>query len=167
NCSFGDESMFLHSMKKVNDLLYLETKDSILYAFNVSNTTAPTFEGDFSISGYESEIKVYGNFAVAVEGSYLDKILVIYNITSFDSITLVDSYNISGYETYRFEAFQDIIFVSEYNDFLVFDWSDPTNITYITLIDPPYFKKVGFNTFWMLPSMLLVACLVRKRKLKR
>ncbi|MHA1187694.1 MAG: hypothetical protein ACTSSK_12630, partial [Candidatus Heimdallarchaeota archaeon] len=64
NCSFGDESMYLPSMKKVNDMLYLETKDSILYAFNVSNTTAPTFEGDFSISGYESEIKVYGNFAV-------------------------------------------------------------------------------------------------------
>jgi hypothetical protein len=167
NCTFEDKSCFNPSIKKVNDILYLETRDSILYAFNVSNSLAPSFKGDFNVSGYESGIKVCGNFAVATIDDYPSNRLEIYNITSFDSIILLDSYNLTEYWIAYMYVFQDVIFLSQTSDFLIFDWSNQTNITYLTLINPPYFKKIGFNPFWMFPSILLFFYCIQKRKKRK
>ncbi|MHA1186922.1 MAG: hypothetical protein ACTSXA_15155 [Candidatus Heimdallarchaeota archaeon] len=165
NCTFSEDYLAFNTLEKVENLVYIESIDGYLHIINVTDKMNPFEEENFILSSYVYEMRV-SNHYVAAADSY--KTVWLYNLTDLDSITLLDSYNITDEQhTYGLDILPDLIIVSRIDKILLLDWSDPENITYLILIAPPYFEKIGFNPFLIFPGILLLFYFIKKKKKRK
>jgi len=150
--------------KRINDRIYIESVEcGILNAFNITNRIQPTIIGNFTLSE-RNAMRANEKYAIAIGREEVN----FYNISNFNNITFIRTFNNFTQHFYQYNSrvCQNLMILTNFASFILFDISNITNIINLGIIEPPY-HSLGLKQELFIPVLIFVFFYLRKRKKRK